>query len=122
MATLAASVLVPAGLRTTGTSVGEAAGWTAAAPGGDKVPLTGRMVIVRLRTSGTACDVTFNSTVPSNYGDDVNLVAELGATDEQTVVLATDGRWDLGGADKGYAGLSYSAADDLEVAVEVVPG
>lgn len=122
MATIATTVLSPVGLTTTGTEAGQDAGWAAANSGGDKIPLTGRGTILRLKTSGTAADVTLNSTVPSSYGDDVNLVVSLGATEEQEVFIANDGRFDAGGADKGLCALTYSSVVGLTIAVKVVSG
>lgn len=122
MATLTTDVLTPVGKNTTGTAVGQASGWTAANGGGDKIPISGRGVILRMRTAGTAADVTLNSVLPSNYGTDVNPIASLSATDEQEVFIANDGRFDLGGADRGLVGLSYSSVTGLSIAAKVVPG
>lgn len=122
MATLSTTVLTPVGLTTTGATAGQAAGWQAASVSGDKIPITGRGTILRIRTGATACDVTLNSMVPSSYGTDVNLVISLDADEEYEVYLANDGRWNLGGADKGYAGISYSAVTNVEIAAKVVPG
>ena len=72
-----------------GTNQGQASGFVAATGGGDMIPLSGQGVLVTIRTSGTASTVTFDSTTPSNYGDDKNVTVVLAATDEQEVFIST---------------------------------
>lgn len=123
MATLAKTVLTPLGSNTTGSSAGQAAGWQAAtATTGDLVPLTGRGVIVRLKTTGTAAVATIDSVVPSNYGADQNLTVTLGATDEKEVYLdASDPRFNQGGVNNGYAKVTCDVVTGVSIAAKVVP-
>ena len=122
MATLATTVLTPVGLRTTGASAGQAAGWQAAtATTGDLIPLTGRGVILRIKTTGTGCDAVIDSKVPSSYGADQDITVTLGATDEQEVYIANDGRFDQGSANKGYAKVTCSVVTGVSIAAKVVP-
>jgi hypothetical protein len=123
MATLATPVLAPVGAKTTGASAGQAAGWQAAtATTGDLIPLSGRGTILRIKTTGTACNAVIDSTRPSEYGADQDLTVTLGATDEQEVYLANDGRFDQGGASAGYAKVVCSAVTGVSIAAKVVPG
>lgn len=121
MATLSTVVLTRVGLTTTGTTGGQAAGFAAASAGGDKIPISGRGTILRVRTTDTACDVTINSVVASSYGTDVNIVMSLSTNEEKEIFLINDGRWDLGGSDAGLCGLTYSAVTNVTVAAKVVP-
>lgn len=123
MATLATTVLTPLGSRTTGASAGQAAGWQAAtATTGDLVPLTGRGVIVRLKTSGTAANAVIDSVVPSNYGADQDLTIALDATDEQEIYLdASDPRFNQGGVSAGYAKITCDSVTGVSIAAKVVP-
>ncbi|MFB4306982.1 hypothetical protein [Actinomadura sp. GTD37] len=123
MATLATTVLTALGSRTTGTTAGQAAGWqSATATTGDLVPLTGRGVIVRLKTSGTACVATIDSVVPSNYGQDQNLTVTLGATDEKEVYLdSSDQRFNQGGVSNGYAKVTCDVVTGVSITAKVVP-
>lgn len=123
MATLARTVLVPLGSNTSGASAGQAAGWQAAtATTGDLIPLTGRGVIVRVKTTGTACDAVIDSVVPSNYGADQNLTVTLSATDEQEIYLdADDPRFNQGGVNAGYAKVTCSVVTGVSIAAKVVP-
>lgn len=123
MATLATTSLVPVGLRTTGASAGQAAGWQAATvTTGDLIPLTGKGTILRIRTTGTACNAVIDNTVLSNYGADQDLTVTMGATDEQEVYIANDGRFDQGGGSAGYAKVTCSVVTGVSIAAKVVPG
>lgn len=123
MATLATTVLTPIGLTTTGASAGQAAGWQAAtATTGDLIPLTGRGVILRIKTTGTASNAVIDNVVTSNYGGDQDLTVTLSSTDEQEVFIANDGRFDQGGGSKGYAKVTCSAVTGVSIAAKVVPG
>jgi len=123
MATLAKTVLTPLGSRTTGSTAGQGAGWQpATATTGDLVPLTGRGVIVRIKTSGTACNAVIDSVQPSNYGQDQDLTVVLTATDEQEVYLdASDPRFNQGGVNAGYAKVTCDVVTGVEIAAKVVP-
>lgn len=123
MATLATTALVPVGLRTTGASAGQAAGWQAATVTvGDLIPLTGRGVILRIRTTGTACNAVIDNVALSNYGGDQDLTVTMGTTDEQEVFISNDGRFDQGGGSAGYAKVTCSAVTGVSIAAKVVPG
>lgn len=122
MATLATTVLTPLKSTTTGAAAGQAAGWQAASEGGDLVPLTGRGVIVRLKTSDTAANAVLDSVVPSNYGQDQDLTLTLAAADEQEIFLdASDPRFNQGGVDAGYARITCDVVTGVEIAAKVVP-
>lgn len=123
MATLATTALVPVGLRTTGASAGQAAGWQAAtATTGDLIPLTGRGVILRIKTTGTAANAVIDNVVASNYGGDQDLTITLSSTDEQEVFISNDGRFDQGGGSAGYAKVTCSVVTGVSIAAKVVPG
>jgi hypothetical protein len=78
MATLATTVLTPIGLTTTGAAAGQAAGWqSATATTGDLIPLTGRGVILRIKTTGTASNAVIDNVLPSSYGADQDLTVTL---------------------------------------------
>ncbi|MDL4812812.1 hypothetical protein [Actinomadura opuntiae] len=123
MATLDRTVLTPLGSNTRGAAAGQAAGWQpATAAGGDLIPLTGRGVIIRVRTTGTACSAVIDSVAPSNYGGDQDLTMTLADTDEQEVYLdASDARWDQGGANRGYAKVTCSQVVGVSIAAKIVP-
>lgn len=122
MTTIDTPVLTPLGRTTQGTTAGQTAGWTAATAGGDLVRLTGRGVVLRMKTGATAVTWTIDSVAPSNYGTDQNMTVPLAANDEQEVYLATDGRWDQGGANAGYAKVTPSVTTDTpQIAVKAVP-
>jgi hypothetical protein len=123
LATLATTALVPVGLRTTGAAAGQAAGWQAATvTTGDLIPLTGKGVILRIRTAGTACNAVIDNVVLSNYGADQDLTVTMAATDEQEVYIANDGRFDQGGGSAGYAKVTCSVVTGVSIAAKVVPG
>jgi hypothetical protein len=123
LATLATTALVPVGLRTTGASAGQAAGWQAATvTTGDLIPLTGRGVILRIKTTGTAANAVIDNVVTSNYGADQDLTVTLSATDEQEVYISNDGRFDQGSANAGYAKVTCSVVTGVSIAAKVVPG
>lgn len=123
MATLAKTVLTPLGSRTTGSSIGQSAGWTdPTVTTGDLIPLTGRGVIVRVRTSGTATNAVLDSVTPSNYGADQDLTMTLGTTDEQEIYIdAADPRFNQGGVSQGFAKLTCSAVTGVKIAAKIVP-
>lgn len=122
MATLANTVLTPVGMRTTGATAGQSAGWVdATATTGDLIPLTGRGVILRIRTTGTGCTAVIDNVAPSNYGADQDLTVTLGATDEQEVYVANDGRFDQGGGSRGFAKVTCSAVTGVSIAAKIVP-
>lgn len=124
MATLTRVTLTQVGKTTTGTVAGQAAGFQAASAGGDKVPIgSGRGTIIRVKSTGTAVTVTFDSTRLSEYGTDTNMTMVLGATDEQEIFIATDGydRFDAGGADKGLVNVTYSQVVGVSIAAKTVP-
>jgi hypothetical protein len=125
MATLDKTVLTPLGSRTTGATAGQDAGWQdATATTGDLVPLTGRGVIVRIRTTGasSACTAVIDSVVPSNYGADQDLTMTLTDDDEQEVYLdAADPRFNQGGVSAGYAKITCSQVTGVQIAAKVVP-
>jgi hypothetical protein len=122
MATLATTVLTPIGLTTTGAAAGQAAGWqSATATTGDLIPLTGRGVILRIKTTGTASNAVIDNVLPSSYGADQDLTVTLSSTDEQEVFISNDGRFDQGGGNKGYAKVVCSAVTGVSIAAKVVP-
>ena len=123
MATLATTIPPILNSSFTGaTNQGQAAGWAAASVGGDLIPVTGRGTILRVKTGDTACTVTIDSVRTSQYGQDQNVTMVLGVSDEQEVFIANDGRFDQGGASKGYAAVTYSAVTNVQVAAKVIPG
>lgn len=123
MATLATNVLTPVGMTTTGATAGQPAGWQAATvTTGDLIPLTGRGVILRIKTTGTGCAAVIDNVVPSNYGADQDLTVTMAATDEQKVFIANDGRFDQGGVNRGYAKVTCSVVTGVSIAADVVPG
>lgn len=123
MATLTSTPLIPVGKAFTGGAAGQAAGWQAAtATTGDLIPLTGRGVILRVRTTGTACNAVLDNVVPSSYGADQDITVALAATDEQEIYIANDGRFDQGGGSAGYAKVVCSAVTGVTIAAKVVPG
>lgn len=105
-----------------GTNQGQASGFVAAAGGGDFIPLSGQGVLVTIRTSGTASTVTFDSTTPSNYGDDKNVTVVLAATDEQEVFIKNDGRFDQGGVNAGLVAVTYSSVTGVTIKAKTIPG
>lgn len=124
MATLARVTLVEVGAAFVGGTGGQAAGFQAAAGGGDKVPIgSGRGTIIRFRTAGTGSTITLDSVRLSPYGNDQNVVLTLSATDEQEIFIVNDGvgRFDAGGADAGLVNITYSSVTTLTVAAKTVP-
>lgn len=122
MATVATTVLTPVGLTTGGAAAGQAAGWVTPTAGtGDLIPVTGRGVILRVKTTGTSCNAVLDSVVPSSYGADQDITLTLGATDEQKVYIVNDGRFDQGGVNRGYAKVTCSAVTGVSISAEVVP-
>lgn len=124
MATLTRVTLTEVGASFSGGVGGQAAGYQAAAGGGDKVPIgSGRGTIIRFRTTGTGSTITLDSTRLSGYGGDQNIVLTLAGTDEQEIFIANDGsnRFDAGGADAGLVNISYSSVVGLTLAAKTVP-
>lgn len=105
-----------------GTNQGQASGFVAATGGGDMIPLSGQGVLVTIRTSGTASTVTFDSTTPSNYGDDKNVTVVLAATDEQEVFIKNDGRFDQGGVNAGLVAVTYTSVTGVTIKAKTIPG
>jgi hypothetical protein len=123
MATLATTIPPVLNATFTGSAdQGQDAGWTPASGGGDHIPVTGHGTILRVKTGDTACTVTIDSVRASQYGQDQNITMVLGTTEEQEVFIANDGRFDQGGASKGYAAISYSATTNVTIAAKVIPG
>lgn len=123
MATLAIVVPVIANLTYTGsTNVGQAAGWLAAAGGGDMIPVTGRGTIFRAKTTGTGTTITLNSIRLTQYGTDVDLTMVLAATDEQEIFIQNDGRFDQGGVNTGLMAVTYTSVTGLTIVAKVIPG
>lgn len=123
MATLATTVLTPVGANTGGAAAGQAAGWVAPTlTTGDMIPLTGKGVILRIRTTGTSTNAVIDSVIPSSYGADQDITVTLSATDEQEVFVVNDGRFDQGGVNKGFAKVVCSGAlTGVTIAAKVVP-
>src|ERR1041384_1462603 len=110
MATLTAPIVtILSKTFTGGSSQGQAAGFVAAAGGGDMIPISGQGILVTVRSAGTGATVTFDSVVASNYGDDKNVTMVLSATDEQEVFIKNDGRFDQGGVNAGLVAVTYSS-------------
>lgn len=123
MATLSTVLLTPLNSATPGATAGQAAGWvTPTAAVGDLIPLTGKGVILRVKTTGTATNAVIDSVVPSNYGADQDLTMALSATDEQEVFIANDPRFDQGGVNKGYAKVTCSSITGASIAAKVISG
>lgn len=123
MATLTAPVARVLSKSFTGsTNQGQAAGFVAAAGGGDMFPISGQGIWLVVKTAGTACTVTINSVVPSNYGDDKDVTMVLGATDEQDIFIKNDGRFDQGGVNAGLVAVTYSAVTNVTVRARTLPG
>jgi hypothetical protein len=120
MATITPALLTPVDENTGGTAIGQAAGWTAAAGGGDTVPLLGSEVILRFRTTGTVAVVTFDSVELSSYGTDVNPAVSLAATDEQEVRIKVGTRFKQVSGNVGNLNLSYSSVVGLSVAAKYI--
>ena len=122
MATLTAPT--PPVLKSTftgGSNQGQAAGFAAAAGGGDFVPISGAGILLTLKTAGTGSTVTINSVVASNYGDDKDVTVVLAATDEQDVIIKNDGRFDQGGVNAGLVALTYTSVVALSVKAKTIP-
>ena len=123
MATLATTALTPVTVKTSGAAAGQAAGWQpATATTGDLIPLTGRGTILRIKTTGTACNAVLDSTRASDYGTDQDLTVTMGATDEQEVYIVNDGRFNQASPNAGYAKVTCSAVTGVSIAAKVVPG
>jgi hypothetical protein len=102
---------------------GQAAGYAAATVTvGDLIPLTGRGVLLSVKTTGTGCTATIDSVAPSSYGGDQDVTMVLAATDEQHVFIQNDGRFDQGGASAGYAKVTCSAVTGVSIRATVIPG
>jgi len=124
MATLARVTLTEVGARFTGGTGGQAAGYQAAAGGGDKVPIgSGRGTLIRVKSAGTGATVTFDSVRTSEYGQDQNVVMTLAATDEQEIFIVNDGsnRFDAGGVDAGLVNVTYSQVVTISIAAKTIP-
>jgi len=106
---------------TGGSNQGQAAGFAAAAGGGDFVPISGAGILLTLKTAGTGSTVTINSVVASNYGDDKDVTVVLAATDEQDVIIKNDGRFDQGGVNAGLVALTYTSVVALSVKAKTIP-
>lgn len=123
MATLTAPVVTVLSKNFTGgTNQGQAAGFVAAAGGGDLIPISGQGVLVTVRTAGTGSTVTFDSVTPSSFGDDKNVTMVLAATDEQEVFIKNDGRFDQGGVNAGLVAVTYSAVTNVTIKAKTIPG
>lgn len=123
MATLTAPIVtILSKSFTGGTAQGQAAGFVAAAGGGDLIPISGQGILVTVRTAGTGSTVTFDSTVASTYGDDKNVTMVLAATDEQEVFIKNDGRFDQGGVNTGLVAVTYSAVTNVTIKAKTIPG
>jgi hypothetical protein len=123
MATLA--IVLPPIFNLTFTGIasqGQAAGWVAAAGGGDLIPVTGRGTIFRAKTTGTGSTITFNSVRLDNYGGDQDITMVLAATDEQEVFIQNDGRFDQGGVNTGLMAVTYTSVTGLTIIAKVIPG
>ncbi len=105
-----------------GTNQGQAAGFVAAAGGGDLIPISGQGVMLTFRSTGTASTITINSVTPSNYGDDKDVTVVLAATDEQDVFVKNDGRFDQGGVNAGLMAVTYTAVTGVTVKAKTIPG
>lgn len=124
MATLTRTTLEEVGRNWTTAATGMTAGWQAVGGSGDLVPISsGRGTLIRFKTAGTACVVTIDSVLTSNYGEDENITISLGATDEKEVFIVNDGsgRFDQGGANAGLASVSYSATTNVSIAAKTIP-
>src|SRR5262245_14406041 len=124
MATLARTTLTPVGSTYASATAGQAAGYQAAAAGGDLIPISsGRGTVVRFKTGGTAATVTLDSVVLSSYGTDVNITVTLAATDEQEVYIVNDGvgRFDQGGGNPQLLSVTYSTNTNVSVAAKTIP-
>jgi hypothetical protein len=101
------------------TTAGEAAGFVAAAGGGDFVPLTGQFVLLTFRTAGTASVVTLDTIELSNQGQAQDVTVTLAATDEKDVLidLTVDGgnRFKQVAGNVGYLALTYTSVVALTV-------
>lgn len=123
MATLTAPVVrVLSKAFTGGTNQGQAAGFVAAAGGGDMFPISGQGILLTIRSAGTACTATINSVIASNYGDDKDVTVVLAATDEQEVFIKNDGRFDQGGVNAGLIAVTYTAVTNVTVKAKTIPG
>lgn len=120
MATLTVNALNKVGDNYSSTTAGQAAGFVAAAGGGDKIPLQGQYVLLTFRTAGTASTVTMDSVAPSNYGSDTNVTVVLGATDEQDVLIEVGDRFAGVGADAGLLNLTYTSVVALTVKAKYI--
>ena len=123
MATLTAPIVTILSKSFTGGSAqGQASGFVAAAGGGDLIPISGQGILVTVRSAGTGATVTFDSVVPSTYGDDKNVTMVLAATDEQEVFIKNDGRFDQGGVNAGLVAVTYSGVTTITIKAKTIPG
>lgn len=105
-----------------GANAGQQVGYVAAAGGGDLISLSGVATLFSIKTTGTASTVTLDSVVPSNYGIDQNITMVLAATDEQHILIKTDGRMDQGGANTGLMAITYTSVTGVSVRAVTIPG
>jgi hypothetical protein len=124
MATLPATVPPVLNKAFTGsTNQGQAAGYApATVTTGDLIPLTGRAVLLSVKTTGTACTATLDSVAPSSYGADQDITLVMAATDEQHVLIQNDGRFDQGSPNSGYAKVTCSVVTGVFIRATVIPG
>ncbi len=123
MATLVSPVVTVLSKTFTGSAAqGQAAGFVAGNGGGDMLPISGQGILVTVRTAGTGSTVTFDSVVPSNYGQDQNVTMVLAATDEQEVFIKNDGRFDQGGVNAGLVAVTYTSVTTLTIKSKTIPG
>lgn len=123
MATLTAPVVTVLSKTFTGSAgQGQASGFVAAAGGGDLIPISGQGILVTVRSAGTGATVTFDSVVPSNYGQDQNVTMVLASTDEQEVFIKNDGRFDQGGVNAGLVAVTYSSVTTVTIKAKTIPG
>ena len=92
---------------------GASAAFVAASGGGDKVRAHPTSFLYVKNGGGAPITVTVDSKVPSNYGDDVNLVETVAAGAERPIPIGNPQRF--AGPD-GMADISYSGVTSVTVA------
>lgn len=106
-----------------GAVAGKNTGYVAANVAGDYIPLNGVGTLVRLKnTSGAPITATLDSVTASSFGTDVDPVVTVPATTgEVEFFLKNVNRFDAGGANKGFAKITYSGVTNLSIDAVVIP-
>jgi hypothetical protein len=115
MATITPTAYAPLSTSFSGSTAGQSSVGTAAAGGGDTVPLIGSYVKLTFRTAGTGSTITLDSVSLSSYGADQNITVTMAATDSQDVLIKVDERFKQTSGNVGNVNITYTSVTTLTV-------